>query len=49
VDLLTLLDAQRTLYSAQDQSRQLKLARLQAVVTLFRVLGGGWQDTEGAL
>ncbi len=44
VDLLTLLDAQRSLYSAQDQSRQLKLARLQSVVTLFRVLGGGWQD-----
>jgi multidrug efflux system outer membrane protein len=48
VDLLTLLDAQRTLYSAQDQSRQLKLSRLQSVVTLFRVLGGGWQDA-GAL
>jgi outer membrane protein, multidrug efflux system len=46
VDLLTLLDAQRTLYTAQDQSRQLKLSRLQSVVTLFRVLGGGWQDTE---
>lgn len=45
VDLLTLLDAQRSLYSAQDQSRQLKLARLQSVVTLFRVLGGGWQDS----
>lgn len=45
VDLLTLLDAQRSLYSAQDQSRQLKLSRLQAVVTLFRVLGGGWQDS----
>lgn len=44
VDLLTLLDAQRSLYSAQDQSRQLKLSRLQSVVTLFRVLGGGWQD-----
>jgi outer membrane protein TolC len=49
VDLLTLLDAQRTLYSAQDQSRQLKLSRLQAVVTLFRVLGGGWQDPASAL
>jgi outer membrane protein, multidrug efflux system len=49
VDLLTLLDAQRTLYAAQDQSRQLKLARLQAVVTLFRVLGGGWQDAEESL
>jgi len=49
VDLLTLLDAQRTLYSAQDQSRQLKLSRLQAVVTLFRVMGGGWQDSASPL
>ncbi len=46
VDLLTLLDAQRTLYTAEDQSHQLKLSRLQSVVTLFRVLGGGWQDSE---
>ncbi len=43
-DFLSVLDAQRTLYSAQDQLAQAKLARLQASVTLFRVLGGGWSD-----
>ncbi len=43
-DFLAVLDAQRSLYSAQDQLSQARLARLQAVVTLFRVLGGGWTD-----
>jgi len=42
-DLLTVLDAQRTLYQAQDQYGQLDLARLQASVGLYRALGGGWQ------
>lgn len=42
-DLLNLLDAQRTLYAAEDQSTQLRLARLQNSVALVRALGGGWQ------
>ncbi|MBE0612066.1 MAG: efflux transporter outer membrane subunit [Burkholderiales bacterium] len=41
-DLLTVLDAQRTLFQAQDQLAQLRLARLQASVGLFKALGGGW-------
>ncbi|UMR31840.1 TolC family protein [Massilia sp. MB5] len=41
---LTLLDAQRTLYAAQDASLQLQLARLQASVALHQALGGGWQQ-----
>lgn len=41
-DLLNLLDAQRTLYAAEDQSAQLHLARLQARVALARALGGGF-------
>lgn len=45
VDLLNVLDAQRSLYSAQDQTRQLRLAHLQALVGLFRALGGGWSET----
>ncbi|HEX6980617.1 MAG TPA: efflux transporter outer membrane subunit [Alphaproteobacteria bacterium] len=44
VDLLTVLDAQRTLFQARDQLVQIKSARLQATVSLFRALGGGWQD-----
>ena len=43
-DYLSMLDAQRTLYTARDQSSQYKLARLQAAVGLFKALGGGWQQ-----
>lgn len=42
-DLLVLLDAQRTLFQAQDQVAQIRLARLQAVIDLFKALGGGWE------
>lgn len=41
-DLLTLLDAQRSLLSAQDQLTQVRLSELQAAVSLYRALGGGW-------
>lgn len=42
-DLLSVLDAQRTLFQAEDQLAQLRLARLQASVGLYKALGGGWQ------
>lgn len=42
--LLIMLDAQRTLYSAQEQSVQLLLASLQARVSLYKALGGGWSS-----
>jgi NodT family efflux transporter outer membrane factor (OMF) lipoprotein len=41
-DLLTVLDAQRTLFSAQDQLAQIRLNRLDAAVSLYKALGGGW-------
>jgi len=41
-DLLTVLDAQRTLFSAQDQLAQIRLNRLGAAVNLYKALGGGW-------
>ncbi|MEO8203139.1 MAG: efflux transporter outer membrane subunit [Betaproteobacteria bacterium] len=41
-DLLTVLDAQRTLFQAEDQVAQVRLARLQASVSLYKALGGGW-------
>lgn len=41
--LLTILDAQRTLFSAQDSLAQLQQSRLAAAADLYRVLGGGWQ------
>jgi NodT family efflux transporter outer membrane factor (OMF) lipoprotein len=45
-DLLTVLDAQRTLFQAEDQVAQIRLSRLQVSVALFKALGGGWTDPE---
>lgn len=45
-DLLSLLDAQRTLFQAEDQRSQIRLARLQAAVSLYKALGGSWQLRE---
>ena len=41
---LDLLDAQRSLFQAQQAAVQANLARLQNQVTLYRVLGGGWSE-----
>jgi multidrug efflux system outer membrane protein len=41
-DLLQVLDAQRTLFQAEDQLAQTRLSRLQASIALFKALGGGW-------
>lgn len=41
-DLLSVLDAERTLLQAQEQGVQIRLARLQATMSLFKALGGGW-------
>ena len=43
-DLLTVLQAQQTLFSAEDQLAQITLAQMQAVVHLFEALGGGWLE-----
>lgn len=48
-DLLAVLDAQRSLFDAQDSRSQLRLARLNAAVDLFRALGGGWQPGKSSL
>ena len=47
-DLITLLDAQRTLFDAEDALGQLRLQQLQAIVTLYKALGGGWQQPRPA-
>lgn len=41
---LTLLDAQRSLYGARQNFLSLKLAQLINQITLYKVLGGGWQE-----
>lgn len=38
----TLLDAQRSLFAAQDELVQQRLGRLNATVDLYKALGGGW-------
>lgn len=42
---LTLLDAQRSLYSSKQAYLNLNLAQLENQVNLFKVLGGGWNET----
>jgi outer membrane protein, multidrug efflux system len=41
-DFITVLQAQQTLFSAEDQLAQTTLNRLQATVHLYEALGGGW-------
>ncbi|TDY20350.1 multidrug efflux system outer membrane protein [Paraburkholderia sp. BL6665CI2N2] len=41
---LTFLDAQRTLYTAQQQLATDTLSRQANLVTLYKVLGGGWEQ-----
>ena len=41
---LTLLDAQRQLYSVQQQLIADRLAQLTSEVNLFKAMGGGWQE-----
>jgi NodT family efflux transporter outer membrane factor (OMF) lipoprotein len=48
-DLLLVLQTQQTLFTAQDQLVQIKLARLSAVIGLYQSLGGGWVETASGL
>ena len=47
-DFRTLLEAQRTLYSARDQFTQYRLARLEGLIALCKALGGGWSSASAA-
>jgi NodT family efflux transporter outer membrane factor (OMF) lipoprotein len=44
-DLLTVLNTENALFSANDLLAQIRIARMQALVSLFNALGGGWQDS----
>jgi NodT family efflux transporter outer membrane factor (OMF) lipoprotein len=46
-DLMTVLDTQRALSDVQNDMGILKLKRLQATVSLYKALGGGWKDDQG--
>jgi NodT family efflux transporter outer membrane factor (OMF) lipoprotein len=43
-DLLSVLQAQQTLFTAQNQLMVAKLQRAQAIVGLYESLGGGWSE-----
>lgn len=43
IDLITVLQTQQTLYQALDALVVARLAHLQAVVSLYQALGGGWR------
>ena len=42
VDLTTVLITQQALFTAQDNQVEARLARLQAVLSLFQAVGGSW-------
>jgi multidrug efflux system outer membrane protein len=46
VDLVTVLTTQQTLFQAQDTLAQVRFARVQAIVSLFQALGGGWPPAD---
>ena len=41
---LDVLDAQRSLFAAQQAQVQVQALQVQNLVTLYKVLGGGWRD-----
>ena len=46
VNVLTVLNTETALFTAQDTLAQVKLAHLNAVVGLFQALGGGWDSSS---
>jgi multidrug efflux system outer membrane protein len=44
VNILTVLNTENALFSAQDQLVQIQYLHLQSLVDLFTALGGGWQQ-----
>jgi outer membrane protein, multidrug efflux system len=46
-NFLSVLDAQRTLFAAEDQLVQSETSTVVAIITLYKTLGGGWSlDTS---
>jgi multidrug efflux system outer membrane protein len=42
VNLITVLQTEQTLFTAEDTLAQVRLARFQAIIGLYQALGGGW-------
>ena len=49
VDITTVLQAETTLFSDEDLLVQVRLARFQALLSLYKALGGGWVEPSGPI
>ena len=45
VDITTVLQAETTLFNDQDILAQVRLTRFQALLNLYKALGGGWTES----
>ena len=48
IDFLTVLDAQRQLYTAQDDLAQSEMQLAASMIALYKALGGGWETPPPA-
>ena len=46
IDIVTALQAQTTLFNDLDLLAQVRLARFQALLSLYKALGGGWSQAD---
>jgi NodT family efflux transporter outer membrane factor (OMF) lipoprotein len=49
VDVTTVLQVETTLFSDEDLLTQVRLARFQALLSLYKALGGGWVSPSGPI
>ncbi len=49
VDVTTVLSSETTLFADQDTLVQIRLARVQALLNLYKALGGGWTAPDGSV
>ena len=45
-DVTAVLTAEAALFNAEDTLAQVRLARVQALLTLYKALGGGWKKSD---
>jgi len=45
-DITSVLTAESALFNAEDTLAQVRLARVQALLNLYKALGGGWKNTN---
>ncbi|MDE2582057.1 MAG: TolC family protein [Rhodospirillales bacterium] len=49
VDVTTVLSTEATLYGDEDTLAQVRLARVVALLDLYKALGGGWKEPAGPI